>query len=119
MSVPSSQIAGRQGTLPGFGARLWWMFFGNVVLAFSIIFIVQNGGGFFQTADWVFWIILASLVLIRYLDIRFLDGCTGVGEPATIAHWIKYAALLTALSTALWVLAHAAGYLFVARAAQS
>ncbi len=119
MSAPRSQIAGRQGTLPGFGARLWRMFFGNLVLVFSIIFIVQNGGGFFQTADWVFWIVLASLVLIRYLDIRFLDGCTGAGEPASVTHWITYAALLTALSSGLWVLAHVAGYLLVTRAAQS
>jgi hypothetical protein len=95
------------------------MFFGNLVLAFSVIFIVQNGGGFFQTADWVFWIVLASLVLIRYVDIRFLDGCTGAGEPATITHWIRYAALLVACSTAVWVLAHVAGYLFATRTAPS
>jgi len=119
MSAPDSHIAGRQSTLPGIGARLWWMFFGNLVLAFCIIFIVQNGGGFLQTADWVFWIVLVSLVLIRYVDIRFLGGFTGTGEPACITHWIRYAALLTALSIALWVLAQAAGCLFVTRAAQS
>jgi len=95
------------------------MFFGNLVLAFSIIFIVQNGGGFFQTADWVFWIALASLVLIRYVDIRFLDGCTGAGEPASLTHWIRYASVLTACSVALWVLAHVAGYLFVMRTTHS
>ena len=95
------------------------MFFGNLVLAFCIIFIVQNGGGFLQTADWVFWIVLVSLVLIRYVDIRFLDGCTGAGEPASIAHWIRYATWLVACSTAVWVLAHVVGYLFATRTAPS
>jgi hypothetical protein len=115
MAAPDSQIEGRQSTLPGITARLWWMFIGNLLLAFCIIFIVQKGGGFFHTADWVFWIGLASLVLVRYVDIRVLDGCTGTGEPASIRHWIRYAALLTACSTVLWVLAHVTGYLFAMR----
>jgi hypothetical protein len=112
MYAPESQLTGRQSTLPGIMARLWWMFPGNIVLAFCAIFIFQNGGTFFQTADWVFWIALASLLLVRYADIRFLDGCTGTGEPASITHWVKYAAGLTACSTAVWVLAHVAGYVW-------
>ena len=119
MPAPDTKIGERQSTLSGVMARIWRMFFGNLLLAFSIIFIVQNGGRFFRAADWVFWIVLASLVLIRYVDIRFLGGFTGTGEPACITHWIRYAALLTALSIALWVLAQAAGCLFVTRAAQS
>jgi hypothetical protein len=100
-------------------ARLWWMLLGNILLAFSIIFIFENRGSFFHAADGVFWITLASLVLIRYLDIRFLDGCTATGEHASITNWIRYVALLIACSTAVWVLAHVASYLLAARAAQS
>ena len=119
MSGHNDQIIDKQGTALGFLARFWWMFFGNIVLGFCILFIIENRGSFFHTSDWVFWIDAATLVLVRYVDIRFLGGFTGTGEPACITHWIRYAALLTALSIALWVLAQAAGYLFVTRAAQS
>ncbi len=118
MSASSAPIRDGQSTLAGITARLWWMFFGNVLLAFSLMFIVQNGGRFFQVADWVFWIALASLVLIRYVDIRFLGGCTGAGEPTTVRHWTRYAAVLIVCSTAVWILAHVLSPLFVTRAAQ-
>jgi hypothetical protein len=119
MPAPNGQVVDRQSTALGVLARLWWMAAGNFLLVFPIIFIVQDGGGFLQTADWVFWITLASLVLVRYADIRFLGGCTGAGEPASMVHWVKYAALLSAISIALWVLAHVAGYLLAARTIHS
>lgn len=118
MSAHDSQVTDRQSSALGLLARLWWMFFGNVVVAFSILFIVQNQGGFFHAADWVFWITLASLVLIRYADIRFLDGCTVTGARASVTHWIRYAALLIACSTVVWTVAHLATYLLAARTAQ-
>ena len=49
---------------------------GNMFLAFSLIFILFNKGGFFHPADWVFWITVATLVAMRYVDIRFCDGQT-------------------------------------------
>jgi hypothetical protein len=113
------QAVDKQSTGAGILARLWWMFFGNVVLAFCILFIVENQGGFFRAADWVFWITLGSLVLVRYADIRFLEGRTGTGERASIAQWTRYAAVLTACAAAGWIIAHLANYVFVARAAQA
>jgi hypothetical protein len=57
-------------------------------------------------------------VLIRYVDIRFLDGCTAAGTHASITDWIRYAVILTACSTTVWVLAHVAGHLFTRGAPQ-
>ncbi len=116
MRCTNSQIGDRQSTALGILARLWWMFFGNLSLVFSAIFIFQKGGGFFQWADGFFWMALASLVLVRYVDIRFLDGCTATGGYASVKDWIRYAALLTACSAAVWMRAHVAGYLFAVRA---
>jgi len=106
MPTPSNQTADGQSTLLGILVRLWWMFFGNIVLGFCILFIIENRGSFFHTSDWVFWIDAATLVLVRYVDIRFLDGCTATGARASITHWIRYAALLVACSAAVWTLAH-------------
>jgi hypothetical protein len=117
MSARDDQITDRQSSPLGVLARLWWMLLGNMVLALSLIFIFHNQGGFFHPADWVFWITVATLVPVRYLDIRFLDGQTATGRYASTADWIKYVVLLIACATILWAIAHATNYLFVGRIA--
>ncbi len=119
MSRPKDQILDKQGTALGFLARFWWMLFGNMALAFSLIFIFFNQGGFFHPADWVFWITVASLVSVRYIDIRFCEGQTAAGQPASLADWTRYSALLLAGAVILWGIAHTANYLFVDRIAVS
>jgi len=115
MSDNDPRIADRQSSAAGVMARLWWMLLGNVLLAFSLVFIFERSGGFFHAADVVFWITVASLVLIRYVDIRFLDGRTTTNAPTSIRHWIRYVALLVLCSGALWALAHATSYALAGR----
>ncbi len=115
MAGHNDQIIDKQGTALGFLARFWWMFFGNMFLAFSLIFILFNKGGFFHPADWLCWITVASLIFMRYVDIRFCDGQTVMGERASMADWTKYTMLLLACAVVLWGMAHAANYLFVSR----
>jgi hypothetical protein len=119
MTARDEQITDGQSTALGVLARLWWMFFGNVILAFSLIFILLKKGGFFHPADWVFWTAVATLVSIRYFDIRFFDGQTATGRRASPADWTRYAALLSVCSVILWITAHAANYLFVGGIAES
>jgi hypothetical protein len=98
-------------------ARLFWMVVGNAVLAFSAVFILENKSGFFHAADVVFWCAAGVLIVVRYLDIRFCNGLTAVGTPASMRHWVRYVVVLLVVSTVVWILAHAANYLFVARTA--
>jgi len=118
MSGHDLQTTDKQGTALGIMARLFWMLLGNAILALSVVFIFENKGGFFHTADWVFWITVATLMLVRYLDIRLLGGTTATGADATTAHWVKYVALLVACSATIWALAHLANHLFVSRISQ-
>jgi hypothetical protein len=118
MAGHNDQIIDKQGTALGFVARFWWMFFGNMFLAFSLIFLLFNKGGFFHPADWVFWITVATLVTMRYVDIRFCDGQTATGGRASMADWTRYTALLLVCAVVLWGMAHAANHLFVDRIAQ-
>jgi hypothetical protein len=115
MSDHGPQTADRQGTAAGVLARLWWMLLGNAVLALSVVFIFHNTTGFFHAADVVFWCAAASLVLIRYVDIRFLNGLTAIGEPASMRHWVRYTVVLIVCSAAAWILAHAVNQLLVSR----
>ena len=115
MSTQDLQTSDRQGTAAGVMARLWWMLLGNAVLALSAVFILHNTVGFLHAADVVFWCTAASLVLVRYIDIQFLNGLTATGAPASTRHWIKYTILLLVCSAVVWALAHAASRLFVGR----
>jgi hypothetical protein len=111
MSAREDQIVNRQSTPLGVLARLWWMLAGNVLLAFSLLFIFRKEDGFLHPADGVFWITVATLVLVRYLDIRLLAGQTATGDPASAATWTRYVVGLMVSATVLWVLAHAANRL--------
>jgi len=119
MSGHNNHTIDKQGTALGFLARFWWMFFGNMFFAFSLIFILRNKGGFFHPADWVFWIVVATLVSMRYIDIQFCDGQTATGRRASLTDWTRYSALLVAGSVVLWGIAHGLNYLLVDRIAQA
>jgi hypothetical protein len=113
MSTHNNQSSGKQGSALGILARFFWMFIGNFILFFSIICIFEYKSGLFHTADAVFWITVAALVIVRYLDINLLDGLTATGLPASMANWTKYVTLLLICSTAVWTVSHAINYLFV------
>jgi len=115
MSIQNDQTSDKQGSGLGIIMRLFWMVFGNAVLFISIMFIFQHEGGVFHAADVVFWITVAALVIVRYLDIKVLGGLTVTGVPASTAHWTKYVAILLISSTAVWGFAHAVNYLVVNR----
>ncbi|MCX7044287.1 MAG: hypothetical protein NTX50_02220 [Candidatus Sumerlaeota bacterium] len=97
------------GTL-GCVARLGWMAIGTIALLAALLFIVQNRGKF-NLADSLFWAAVVVCIGLRYLDIAHLNGETVAGEPATLAHWRRYALILIALALPLWALAHGIGFL--------
>lgn len=113
MSTPNDQPTSKQSSALGILARFFWMFIGNFILFISIICIFEYKIQLFHTMDAVFWITVAALVIVRYLDINLLDGLTATGLPASMANWIKYVTLLLVCSTAVWTVSHAINYLFV------
>ena len=89
-------------------ARLYWMLVGNAILSLIVIGIVaQQGRERAWITDAAFWTVVASLVLVRYLDIALLYGTTASGEPASFGHWYRYAWRLLLLALAGWIVAHA------------
>jgi hypothetical protein len=103
--------ARRQSTEQGRGAgamlRLWWMIAGNVVLLFAAIYIATAARGWrLSPVDLVFWVTVLTLLGARFLDISWYRGTTSSGEPATMAHFRRYALLLLAIGVALWAGAH-------------
>jgi hypothetical protein len=95
----------QQGALSGTGlmARVYWIFLGNVLLVFLLILIVEKHEAFPSFLDGAYWVALASLIVIRYVDIRLLNGQTGEGKPATMAHWSQYARIVGAVAGGVWI----------------
>jgi hypothetical protein len=88
-------------------ARLYWMLGGNGALTLIAIGIAQRRPDHEWIADAAFWTVMASLILVRYIDIALLGGTTATGDPATFREWRRYTTWLLLLGLVLWVVAHA------------
>jgi hypothetical protein len=80
---------------------------GNIVLLILTVFIFQRRG--FSALDLAYWLVIAGMILVRYIDITKLRGLTKDGEPATLGHWRRYALFLPLIVGGVWVLAHLVG----------
>jgi len=84
----------------------FWMLVGNGILALCAVAIAA-GSSLFGAADLFYWLTVGGLLAARYVDIRYLNGRTAEGKPATPAHWRRYAVILIAVAAAAWIVAHA------------
>lgn len=91
--------------------RIFWMMIGNVILLFCAYGIIQNHSGLFSIADVFYWVFVGSLLAARYADIQHFKGLTADGNPASMAHWRRYAMLLCFIVTVVWFVAHGIAYL--------
>lgn len=83
----------------------FWMLLGNGLLALCAVAIAA-GTTPFSSADIFYWLTVVCLLAARYVDIRYLEGRTAEGTPATMAHWRRYTLILIAVSVAVWIGAH-------------
>ncbi len=88
--------------------RIAWMLVGNVILAILAIRIAERRDFEWHLADTLYWAVVLALVLLRWVDVRALKGETASGQPATFAHWKRYAVLLFVAALLVWAAAHAA-----------
>ncbi|MFH0920999.1 MAG: hypothetical protein V1913_11640 [Fibrobacterota bacterium] len=80
--------------ITGLILSLFWIIIGNaslMLIAYSIAFRKGIITGLYVA---LFILNVLALAAARYLDIRFYNGTTTNGEPATLIHWIKYAKTL-------------------------
>jgi hypothetical protein len=93
--------------LGGCFARLLWIAVGNLILVLTAIGIAQNHSGFKLTMmDAVFGITAICLPIVRFIDIRFLNGKTTDNQKATMADWGRYTATVLGVALVLWLAAH-------------
>lgn len=85
--------------------RLYWLFIGNALLLFLLVFVFENNQSPPTLPDAAYLAILASLLFARYVDIRFLKGQTDEGKPATMTHWRRYLLIMIPVGVGAWLLA--------------
>ena len=115
MTNQNDQPVEKYDSILGLFAKFFWTLLGNAVLFFTAISILQHKGEILHTADIVFWVTVAVLIIVRYLDIKFWNGLTVTGLPASMAHWRKYVAILLICSATVWIILHATNYRFITK----
>jgi hypothetical protein len=86
--------------------RLLWMMFGNAVVFFAAAYIVTDSPGELSHVDIIYWLGAAALIGARLLDITRYNGKTADGEPATLAHGLRYSVVVAAVATTVWLAIH-------------
>lgn len=105
---PPPQKAGCLAAL----ARVYWMAAGNVFLFFCAIYAAKQPAP--SALDGLYVVLVALLLVVRFIDITRLDGQTSEGHPATLTHWRRYALGLIPVAALVWVgvrYAHGRGWL--------
>jgi hypothetical protein len=110
MSKPEDLAGGKNSSALGLLARLFWMLIGNAILVISGVSILHNEKGF-HIADAIFWITVAILIPVRYLDIKLWEGGTSTGRPATMTDWRRYAVMLLGIGGGIWLILHLVTYI--------
>lgn len=96
---PSPEFDNGAGCL----TRLYWMFAGNALAVILLGLLLRDRTEFPSLPDAGYLLTLASLVAVRYVDIRHLKGRTGDDHaPATLGDWRKYAALTAGAGLGAW-----------------
>ncbi len=84
-------------------ARLYWMAIGPMITILIAIAVMMKSFEKNAITNLAYWGLVLSVILIRYLDIRYLKGETADGEPATMKHWKRFCMVHLIVFAALWM----------------
>ena len=87
--------------------RFYWMALGNLALLTAAGIISKQPTWTVTAVDAGYLLIVVSLFLARYFDIKRFGGETANGEPASNQHLVRYGLGLASFAAALWGLVQA------------
>jgi len=85
-------------------ARLYWMAIGPIATILVVLAIIMKSFKNTIPTSLIYWSLVLSIILIRYLDIRYFKGETADGEPATLKHWKKFSIVGVIVYCAIWLI---------------
>lgn len=86
--------------------RMVWTIAGNAAIYLTLATIASTRPPLPSGLDGVVVAVWMVMLAARWFDITRFGGRTIRDEPATSAHWRRYALMLTAITAAAWSLAH-------------
>lgn len=98
-NLPKSQ---ESSSFSGMTTRVYWMLLGHPVIATSAYYIATGKSPIISNT--VYFLLVISVILARYSDIKFFNGQTAEGEPATMKHWKRFTFIVLGYSSALYML---------------
>jgi hypothetical protein len=93
-------------SLVGAAARIYWFMGGPCALFVLALALTRSPR---WSRHLAYWTVVASLLLVRYIDVRWLNGLTASGEPASLRHWRRYAVTVLVVATGVAVFSHVLG----------
>lgn len=95
------------------GCVVWlgWMAVGNLVLLPLLIFIMREGRWTLGGKDLAFWLVVAAVLALRYIDLTRFGGRQVDGSPATPGLFKVYTLRFVGTWLVLWALAHSVQWL--------
>ncbi|MHB8970660.1 MAG: hypothetical protein ACYC3X_13170 [Pirellulaceae bacterium] len=104
---PHEPVVVTSGT--ALAAHVTWMLYGPFILLLILAKIVSLGTGWLTALDVTYFIVVAGMILCRWLDQRSGQATQATGEPSTWADFKRYAILLLPLAMGAWILANVLG----------
>jgi hypothetical protein len=93
--------------------HIYWALLGNAIAFFTLLAIFSHKGPAFYSTDIIFWCIIATLVLARFIDFRVWGGTTDKGELITFSHFRKYTTIIVFSAFVLWAIVHIINHSFI------
>ncbi|HOW51910.1 MAG TPA: hypothetical protein PLV42_07690 [bacterium] len=90
--------------------RTCWMLWGYFPLMYFAKTIVYGKAGIFSFPDLGILINLLFIIIVRYVDLRYYEGKTGDGAPATMADFRSFALKTTGFFLFFWGILHYLAY---------
>ena len=90
--------------------RLTWLLGGNIVLGALTLNKLEQPPWTFTPGDLLFWLLVAAVVGVRYVDVKRFGGTTVSAAPATNRHVARYAVRFVAIWTLVWLAAQSIQY---------
>jgi hypothetical protein len=89
--------------------RLIWVALGPAFLALTTSHIFLEGTGWHTPADYVFFTILGTIILGRWLEVLGGVPLISFGEPSTRKDFYRYVAFVLFAGMTIWFFANAFG----------
>lgn len=90
-------------------ARVFWFMLGPGILFLCVVNIVMSSSGWLTAVDIVFALVVAGMLLARWLEFRAGNPRRSDGQPAQPGDLPKYVIGTTATALVVWIAANLAG----------